>query len=156
MCVCVSWVSGRAVEDVLMAACTYKSAWDGFTKPQRKSINQWKDAAGVRPHTHTHTHTVPSLSLYPKTHTHTHSLSLSLIHCLPLSSSLLPRSSRLHWERTLQEEPVKNQPPRKSKWTHPSKIKVRHVCVCVNIISLRSVGNFSWRRSRSCNGRIED
>ena len=30
-----------------MAACVQKTAWDGFTKPQRKSINQWKDAAAV-------------------------------------------------------------------------------------------------------------
>jgi hypothetical protein len=29
-----------------MATCVQRTAWDGFTKPQRKSINQWKDAAG--------------------------------------------------------------------------------------------------------------
>jgi RNA recognition motif-containing protein len=33
----------RVIEDVLSAACTQKVAWDSFTKPQRKSINQWKD-----------------------------------------------------------------------------------------------------------------
>ena len=38
---------GKVVKEVLMATCAQKTAWDGFTKPQRKSINQWKDAAGV-------------------------------------------------------------------------------------------------------------
>ena len=40
---------GRVIEDVLSAACTQKVAWDSFTKPQRKSINQWKDYSSVRP-----------------------------------------------------------------------------------------------------------
>ncbi|CAI8007734.1 Ecto-NOX disulfide-thiol exchanger 1 [Geodia barretti] len=35
----------KVVKEVLMAACAQRTAWDGFTKPQRKSINQWKDAA---------------------------------------------------------------------------------------------------------------
>ena len=38
---------GKVVKEVLMAACAQRTAWDGFTKPQRKSINQWKDAAAV-------------------------------------------------------------------------------------------------------------
>ena len=46
--VCVCLFAGKAAEDVLMTACTQKSAWDSFTKPQRKSINLWKESAGVR------------------------------------------------------------------------------------------------------------
>ena len=38
--------SGKIVEDVLSTACTQR-AWDHFTKPQRKSITQWKDYATV-------------------------------------------------------------------------------------------------------------
>ena len=43
----VGYCVGKAVEDVLMAACNQKSAWDSFTKPQRKSISQWKDSINV-------------------------------------------------------------------------------------------------------------
>ena len=50
---------GKVVKDVLVAACAQKAAWDGFTKPQRKSINQWKDAVTVSTYImciHIHTH----------------------------------------------------------------------------------------------------
>lgn len=40
-------IAARIIEDVLSAACAQKAAWDGFTKPQRKSISQWKEYANV-------------------------------------------------------------------------------------------------------------
>ena len=38
---------GSLLEEVFDVACTQK-AWDHFTKPQRKTITQWKEFAAVR------------------------------------------------------------------------------------------------------------